>query len=206
MFSGIVQSLVPVSVFENSKNLVRLTLRLVDSSLVNGLSLGASISVDGVCLTVTRIKEQHDYTAISFDIVQETLEKTTLSSLRVDSLVNFERSLKMGDEIGGHFVSGHISTKGKIVKIEQTDFKYVATIQVSPDWAIFLMDKDYIAVDGISLTQVETSKSGLFRLHLIPETLKRTTMGRKKQGDFVNIEFNPQTQAVVTYLKSRNLS
>ncbi len=205
VFSGIVQGLVPTLSVKKIKNMMQISVGVSDLNLVRNLPLGGSVAINGVCLTVTHIEKKHDITEVFFDVIQETIEKTSLGSLSVDNSVNFERSLKMGDEIGGHMVSGHVTTTGTVEQIESIDHKTKVTIKLSPVWSKYLMDKDYIAIDGISLTLVDVKMSGFFDLHLIPETLKRTTLGSKKTGELVNIEFHPQTQTIVDFLERKNI-
>ena len=157
-----------------------------------GLEIGASVSIDGVCLTATSVSD-----TVTFDVIPETLERTTLGSLSSGSNVNVERALKFGDELGGHLLSGHIMGTAEIVAVENQDY----TIQCPPEMAEYIQEKGYIAVDGISLTIGKTSGKGGFDVHIIPETLRLTTLGSKGVGDQVNIEIDAMTQAVVETTK-----
>jgi riboflavin synthase len=158
----------------------------------DGLEIGASVSIDGVCLTATSVDE-----AVTFDIIPETLERTTLGSLSPGSSVNVERALKFGDELGGHLLSGHIMGTAEILTVENQDY----TIKCSSEMAEFIQEKGFIAVDGISLTVGVTDGQGCFDVHIIPETLRLTTLGSKGIGDLVNIEIDAMTQAVVETTK-----
>ncbi len=190
MFSGIVQQTSPVMNVEHAPGLTRLTLDLGD--LAVGLKQGASVSVSGVCLTVARIHGSQ----ITFDMMGETLEKTTLGSLKVGDHVNIERSIRAEDEIGGHRVSGHITGTGEIVKIDTPSNNRILTIHCPSAWMDFIFQKGFIALDGCSLTVVDVGDDW-FTVHLISETLSITTFGQKRVGDHINLEFDPMTQAIV---------
>ena len=157
-----------------------------------GLEVGGSVSIDGVCLTATSVGN-----SVTFDIIPETLERTTLGSLSSGSNVNVERALKFGDELGGHLLSGHIMGTAEIITAKNQDY----TIKCPTEMAEFIQEKGYIAVDGISLTIGETDGEGCFDVHIIPETLRLTTLGGKSVGDHVNIEIDAMTQAVVETTK-----
>ncbi len=157
-----------------------------------GLEIGASVSIDGVCLTATSVSD-----TVTFDVIPETLDRTTLGSLSSGSNVNVERALKFGDELGGHLLSGHIMGTAEIVAVENQDY----TIQCPSEMSEYIQEKGYIAVDGISLTVGKTSGEGEFDVHIIPETLRLTTLGSKGVGDHVNIEIDAMTQAVVETTK-----
>ncbi len=167
----------------------------IDFSTVstNGLVTGASVSVDGVCLTVVEINSS----VISFDLIPETLEKTTLGEKEVGDFVNLERALKMGDELGGHLLSGHIIGVGEIIGRTAGEEYLDLQIDCPSDVMKFVQEKGYIAIDGISLTVGEVDDGG-FALHLIPETLALTTIGHKQLGEHVNIEVDSMTQTIVS--------
>lgn len=190
MFTGIVAKLVPVVAVEKRPNLLKYAIELDD---INNLALGASIAVDGACQTVVAIQGSY----VWFDAIQETLKKTTLSDLEIGQRVNVERAARFGDEIGGHLVSGHVYGTGTIFKIEDNRF----TIQCSPHWMKYFFEKGYVAIDGVSLTLVDVHPEGYFTVHLIPETLARTTLGIKGVGSRVNIEIDSQTQTIVETLE-----
>ena len=188
MFTGIVQGTGCVqSVRRDSVVTIDVQIPSTD-----GLEIGASVSIDGVCLTATSVSD-----TVTFDVIPETLDRTTLGSLSSGSNVNVERALKFGDELGGHLLSGHIMGTAEIVAVENQDY----TIQCPPEMAEYIQEKGYIAVDGISLTIGKTSGEGGFDVHIIPETLRLTTLGSKGVGDQVNIEIDAMTQAVVETTK-----
>lgn len=189
MFSGIVQTTVPVASYLQSGDTHRLVLSFTDE-LKSGLEIGASVAIAGVCLTVVAIESEH----VSFDISSETLERTTLGSLSAGDLVNVERSIRVGDEIGGHILSGHVVTTGEIIQILDSKFY----IQIPKGLMKYVLEKGFIAVDGCSLTVVAPdAETGVFTVALIPETLERTTFGARQVGDKVNVEIDAQTQAIV---------
>ena len=193
MFTGIIKGKFPVVSIIDREGLRTFVVSL-SPELVEGLQLGASVAIDGVCFTVTSI----DGNRVSFDAMEETLRKTTIGSLKENDSVNIERSARMGDEIGGHVMSGHVSTKAEIVAIDQSENNIAMTFQVSPDWMRFIFSKGFISLDGASLTVVDADKSaGTFQVWFIPETLRLTKFGEKHIGDSVNVEIDPQTQVIV---------
>ena len=191
MFTGIVAGTGKISSI-SGEDVIRF---VIDFSSVptDGLVAGASVSVDGVCLTVVEINSPN----ISFDAIPETLEKTTLGTKRVGDNVNLERALKMGDELGGHILSGHIIGMGKISGRFEGDENLDLMIDCPGRIMKFVQEKGYIAIDGISLTIGEVTDES-FALHLIPETIALTTIGSKVVGDWVNIEVDSMTQTIVT--------
>ena len=188
MFTGIVQGTGFVHSVEGDSTLTF----SIEIPSTEGLEVGGSVSIDGVCLTATSIGER-----VTFDVIPETIQRTTLGSIKPGDRVNVERALKFGDELGGHLLSGHIMGTAEITNVEAQDY----TIRCSPDMADYIQEKGYIAVDGISLTVGETDGNGGFDVHIIPETLRLTTLGSKSEGDHVNIEIDAMTQAVVETTK-----
>ncbi len=188
MFTGIVQGIGYVQSVQRG-TVVTMGIQIPSR---DGLEIGASVSIDGVCLTATSVND-----LVTFDIIPETLERTTLGSLSNGSSVNVERALKFGDELGGHLLSGHIMGTAEIIAVENQDY----TIKCSSEMAEYIQEKGFIAVDGISLTVGVTDGQGCFDVHIIPETLRLTTLGSKGVGDLVNIEIDAMTQAVVETTK-----
>ena len=193
MFTGIVQGTAEVTAAETVEGVLRLTLRFPAGAL-DGLTRGASVSVDGVCLTAVRFDER----TARFDVIDETLRLTTLGARAVGDAVNFERAATFGAEIGGHLLSGHIIGTAAVVERAEADGNLAVTLEAPPSARRFLMEKGYIAVDGVSLTigRVER-EAGRFSLHLIPETRAVTTLDQRRPGDRVNLEVDAMTQAVV---------
>lgn len=207
MFTGIVEAQGVVTSVEKKTNLLTITVE-VPNEFVNGIKTGASVAVDGVCLTVIDISNsnpQPPTSNLSFDLMEETLQKTTFGNIEVGTKVNVERSLKAGDEIGGHIVSGHVHGVAIIKKIDEAENKRVITFEAPTELSKYIFPKGFIALDGVSLTVVDTSNSNSnsnsFSVSLIPETLERTSFGRKNIGDKVNIEVDQQTRIIVDTLE-----
>ncbi len=194
MFTGIISEYRPITDIEEKENFRRLTIDL-GSDLIQDIQIGASVSVNGTCLTVT----EFNGTQASFDVMGETLNLTTTGQLSAGDSVNIERAARQGDEIGGHQLSGHIDGMAEIVGIERPENNYVIRFSVS-DATLrqYIFNKGYIGLDGASLTIVDWDyTAGEFSVHLIPETLTRTILGQKKVGDQVNLEIDRTTQAIV---------
>lgn len=191
MFTGIVQGTAEILSIVTKEQFQTHAIRL-EEQLRQGLVPGASVAHNGCCLTVTQINGDQVY----FDLMQATLEITNLGELKVGDRVNIERAARIGDEIGGHMMSGHIMDTAEISRrIETPDncqiwFKLPDTLQK------YVLNKGFIGIDGISLTIAQVEDSS-FCVNLIPETLERTNMQWRQVGDRVNIEIDPQTQAVV---------
>lgn len=203
MFTGIVKGLGEVIEAQLAPGLLSLRVAL-PAGLGEGLQRGASVALDGVCLTATEI----DGDLVRFDAMAETLAKTTLGALRVGSRVNVERSFRYGDEVGGHLVSGHVTGTCSITAVAETPTNRTLTFQADPSWMRYLLPKGFVALDGCSLTVSDVDReNATFRVWFIPETLKITTFGHKKEGDRVNLEIDSRTQAIVDtverYLQSR---
>ena len=194
MYTGIVAGTAPVIEIEDGEIIRSLTINL-DGYLEN-LKIGASVALDGVCMTVVSIED----TLVKFDAIEETLNRTTLGRLEVGSIVNVERSLRMGDELGGHIISGHVLMVAKIIdRVERgkgTDFLIENPLEARP----YILEKGFISIDGMSLT-IGNITDESFSLHIIPETLRITTISNKKAGDYVNIEIDSRTQAVVDTIR-----
>ena len=192
MFTGITRGTFEVSRAERRDDLLRYAVKLAPE-LLEGLRAGASVSIDGVCQTVTGIAGDE----VQFDAIRETLDKTTLGALRAGCRVSVERSFRVGDEIGGHEVSGHVVGTGRVATIRDRDDVYDLEIEIPEEWLKYIQTKGFIAVDGSSLTIGEVDRRGRFWIHLIPETLRLTNLGRKRVGDRVNIELDARTVTIV---------
>ncbi len=191
MFTGIIQSTAEVVAIDKRRNFRTHTVRL-PHDLTQGIVTGASVAHNGCCLTVTKI----DGDLISFDLMQETLRLTNLGEVKMGDHVNIERAARFGDEIGGHAMSGHIITTAKVVKLNESENNYQIRLNIAPEFIRYIFTRGYIGIDGISLT-IGDVKESQFEVNLIPETLQRTTIGRYQIGDRINIEIDPQTQAIV---------
>lgn len=191
MFTGIVQGQATVTAIEKLDQFMRLQLTLPPERADN-LQLGASIAVNGTCLTVTGFEGN----SVSFDLIMETLRVTNLGLLSIGDRVNFERAARFGDEIGGHLLSGHIHDQVSIWNIERTDTNCILWFEVDPRWMKYILPKGFVALNGCSLTIGEVQENR-FNVYLIPETLSITVFGTATVGDRVNLEVDPHTQAVV---------
>lgn len=194
MFTGIVQGIATVEEVNTAPGLNTFGIRFPQGA-VDGITIGASVAINGTCLTVTR----QTSTTLYFDAMQETLRLTTLDRLNPGDEVNFERAARIGDEIGGHLLSGHIHTTASIVDILRPENNVTLWFDVPDVWARYIFPKGYIAINGASLTIGEVQENR-FNVHLIPETLRATTFGKASIGDNVNIEIDSQTQTIVDTL------
>ncbi len=181
MFTGIIESLGKVKQVKIQSNSAIIVVDI--GQLADGVSPGDSIAINGACLTAAEIKG----TEVNFDVSRETLSKTTIGDLRISDNVNIERSLRMGDKLGGHFVTGHVDDVGVINKIDSDSSQSTVWISVNEELTNMMIKKGSVAIDGISLTIVEL-KEKLFSVALIPFTLSETTLGFKNVGQKVNIE------------------
>ena len=184
MFTGIVAELGEVAGVEHHGGAARLTIR----GSTEGVALGESIAVNGVCLTVTGILGG-TFTA---DVMGETLSRSALGSLTAGAPVNLERSARLADRISGHLVQGHVDATATIISRAPAEHWDQVRISLPGPIARYVVEKGSIAVDGISLTVSALSPpahaDGWFEVCLIPETLKRTTLGTRKPGEAVNLE------------------
>lgn len=192
MFTGIVQDLVTVQTVVDQGDLTRIGLDL--GSMAHNLETGASVAVNGCCLTVTRVEQGVAY----FDVIMETLHTTSLSQIRSGDYVNVERSFHVGDEIGGHIVSGHITTTADVVERRVEGNDNVLSFSMNEQWMKYVFHKGFVALDGASLTISSVDReANQFEVSLIPETLERTTLGRVMPGERVNVEVDAQTLTTV---------
>jgi riboflavin synthase len=181
MFNGIVEELGTVAGIEDQGDAVRLTISA--ATVLSDAELGASIAVNGCCLTVATLGE-NEWTA---DVMLETLKRTSLHALSVGDQVNLERAVTPSTRLGGHIVQGHVDGVGRVVSREPSEHWEVVTISLDPELARYVVEKGSIAVDGISLTVVSVTEDA-FTVSLIPETLARTSLGFRAVGDEVNLE------------------
>ncbi|RZL35419.1 MAG: riboflavin synthase subunit alpha [Rubrivivax sp.] len=197
MFTGIVQGVARVESIDARAGLHTLALKL-PTGFDDELAIGASVSCDGVCLTVT---ERPAPDLALFDVMGQTMSLTTLGGLTVGSGLNVERAAKDGAEIGGHPLSGHVDVSARIAEIRRPDNNHVIRFAVPAPWMRYVFAKGYIGVNGCSLTVAEAQRerdgSGWFEVWLIPETLRMTTFGDKVEGDAIHLEIDRSTQVVV---------
>jgi riboflavin synthase len=181
MFTGLVEGTGTVKAVTRRGEDLQLTVRpLVDMS---DIRTGDSLSVSGVCLTVTDVKEG----ALSVDVSGESLSRSTLGYLKLGDEVNLERALRFTDRLGGHLVSGHVDGVGSLLKTERQQRSWILKIAMEAGLLRYVIEKGSIAVDGISLTVNRCEKTA-FEVNVIPETGRVTTILKKKVGDLVNIE------------------
>lgn len=195
MFSGIVDAIGQVCGAENVPG--GRTLRVRAPGYWGDVATGGSIAIDGVCLTLTRLAGEE----ATFDVIAETLRKTTLGDLRAGDRVNLQKSLSAGDRIDGHFVQGHVDAVATVARVEQSPRESIWWFSVGREAMACLAPKGSVAVDGISLT-IAAVRDGEFSVALIPTTLERTTLGAKRAGARVNIETDILARTVVHYLQS----
>ena len=199
MFTGIVSGFTSVKGVEDRGSFWSMSVDL--GRFKEDLEIGASVSIDGVCLTVVSI----DGDIVYFDIIEETLNRTTLGNVGVGDYVNVERSLRVGDELGGHILSGHVMTTANIIERVENEGSIDLLIENKDEFSDYILEKGYVAIDGMSLTIGEVSEEW-FSLHIIPETLRVTTIESKSEGDRVNIEIDSRTQAIVDTIRKMGVS
>ncbi|HEX3223722.1 MAG TPA: riboflavin synthase [Nocardioides sp.] len=198
MFTGIVEELGTVERIEQQTDAVRLTVRA--TAVLEDAALGDSIAVNGCCLTVAE-RTGETWTA---DVMAETLAKTGLGALVAGDRVNLERAVTAGTRLGGHLVQGHVDAVGHVVRREPGEHWDVVTVAMPGELAPYLVNKGSITVDGVSLTVVEAGDES-FTVSLIPETLRRTTLGFREPGDAVNLEVDVIGKYVARQLEARGV-
>ena len=192
MFTGIVQGLGEVTHIEDRDGIRHLQVRL-PSGRDQGLETGASVAINGVCLTVVGWNQQ----GVQFDVIDETLRLTNLGALDTGYLVNVERAARFGDEIGGHVLSGHIHGQAEVIEVVETEGNLAVWWHVPEGLRKYVLPKGYVSLNGCSLTVGATERDGQLSIHLIPETRELTTFGCVAVGDALNLEIDSQTQAIV---------
>ena len=190
MFSGIVQT--KSEGHESSKTDFGIKLKIISNeSFYLNIKKGDSVSVDGVCLTVTDFGKNYAF----FDVIPETLRCTNLNVINEKRIFNLERSLKFGDEVGGHLVSGHVHETGTVEEVAKGD-EYILKISFSNNLSKYLFKKGYVAINGASLT-IKDKEDNHLTVALIPETLQATNLNNLIKGDKVNLEADQQIVATV---------
>jgi riboflavin synthase len=195
MFSGIVSHKSKVLKVESFSDFVRIHIS-TPKNFNKGLKKGASVSVNGVCLT----SKDNGSKNLKFDVIEETLLKTNLKHILKGDIVNLERSIKASSEIGGHLMSGHIHFTGEVKKILDKENTKDMKISISKEYSDYILEKGYIGINGCSLTIGKIFKNQ-FNIHLIPETLKVTNLEKLEEKDLVNIEIDQTTIAIVDTVK-----
>ena len=196
MFSGIVSHTSEIQDIKKKKDYWSLCIKL-PSKFNSKLNKGASVSVNGVCLTYTGESKKY----LTFDVINETLKITNLSKLRKGSVVNLERSLKFSSEIGGHLMSGHIQTTSQVIEIKKSKNTALIKFSISSRFKDYINEKGYIGINGCSLTISKKNKAN-FCVNLIPETLAMTNLSKLRVGSLVNLELDQNTVTIVDTVKS----
>lgn len=197
MFTGIVKGKASVRGVERKPGLYTLNLQF-PPGFDEGLEIGASVAIDGVCLTVTAHKPDQAV----FDVMQESLARTTLIDLVEGDEVNVERAARDGAEIGGHPLSGHVDCTAEIVAIKTPENNKVITFRLPLEWSRYIFAKGYIAINGTSLTVSNMNRQDhCFEVWFIPETLRATTFDAKHIGQKVNVEIERATQVTVDTIR-----
>jgi len=190
MFSGIIEDIGQVKYISKKKEIIAIETSFPE------IKMGESISCSGVCLTVAKIEENVFFS----DLSPETLKKTTLSKLKVGDCINLEKSLKMGQEISGHMVFGHVDGLSKINSIKKLKDSWLFEFEANENIMKFLSDKCSIAIDGISLTVNDVSNKS-FKVAIIPHTWKNTSLKYNKVGELMNTEIDMLARYVFKALK-----
>tara|TARA_B100001105_G_C22332852_1_gene417706 strand:- start:215 stop:808 length:594 start_codon:yes stop_codon:yes gene_type:complete len=197
MFSGIIENFGKVKEFKRKGDYL---LRVSTNFKIKDIKKGSSISCNGVCLTAHTIKKNGKFVDIDFDISKETIKRTNLSCLKKGSLINLEKSLRVGDEISGHFVFGHIDCTSKLLKINKINDSHEITLKIPKEIKKFIVNKCSVSLNGVSLTVNEVSNR-TFSVNLVPYTWKNTTFLLIKEGEIINVEVDMLARYVTQHLK-----
>ncbi len=201
MFTGLVQAVGRIESVEEQPFGLRLSVSARDWS--TGFEPGESISISGVCLTVAHALESPPLCTLDFDVVRETLAKTTLARLTQGSHVNLERACRADTLLGGHLVQGHVDGLARVVEVQNDPHDWRLVLQPPPHVMEFLAPKGSVAIEGVSLTIAEISPAhSRLTIALIPTTLDKTTLATLREGDHVNIEADCVAKQVVWWLKN----
>jgi riboflavin synthase len=204
MFTGLVSDVGRVAAVEDSNGLRR--LRVESAHPVSSLQMGASVMHSGVCLTLVEFGERPGGSWWMVEAIPETLSRTSLGQLRVGSRTNLELSLKIGDELGGHLVYGHVDGLGRIVSITQVGESRVIRVGIPAQLSKYFAEKGSVTLDGVSLTVSAVHGKGedaWFEVSLIPHTLAVTTLGELQAGAYVNVEVDMLARYVARMLELR---
>jgi len=182
MFTGIIEDLGTIKAIEKRSGLLRLRIK---SKIFQSEKIGDSIAVNGICLTIADLKTD----VADFDVMAETVKKSIFDYFKITDKVNLERALKVGDRLGGHFVTGHVDCTGRIIEKRNVSGNCYVRVEIPRETSKFIVQKGSIALDGISLT-IAGVEINNFTVHLIPHTIKTTTLAFKNTGDRINLEFD----------------
>jgi riboflavin synthase len=203
MFTGIVEEAGVIEKITPAKKSIALTVRATICG--HGLKIGASVAVNGCCLTAVKITKRGGAKLIQFELLQESWRRTNFQFARAGSLVNLERSLRADGKLGGHFVTGHVDGLGKIIRWERAGKDHVLDIAAPADVMRYVVHKGSISVDGISLTVAPVSKKS-FRIWIIPHTFEVTALRERNVGDAVNLEADLLGKYVEKFISARGKS
>lgn len=195
MFTGLIEEVGRISAVSTVQN--GRSLKIVSRDVISDLKSGDSVSVDGICLTVTELEKR----SFSVDLVKETLQRSTLGELKVQDEVNLERPLKLGQRIGGHFVQGHVDAVGQIAGLSPEGNMLWMTVEYPQDLRRYIVQKGSITIDGISLTVAEKNPESI-AIAIIPHTFEHTGLRNKKINDLVNIEVDMMAKYVESCLQN----
>jgi riboflavin synthase len=201
MFTGIVEETGVVEQVKPATKSIELTVRL--RKCAPGLTIGASLAINGCCLTAVKVARRGKLKSARFDLLKETWQRTNLQFVRPGSLVNLERPLRADGNLGGHFVTGHVDGLGRITRWERSGQDHVLDIAAPDEVMRYVVFKGSIAVDGISLTVAAVQKKG-FRIWIIPHTYEITALRERKVGDHVNLEADLLGKYVEKFLAGRD--
>ncbi|NRA62431.1 MAG: riboflavin synthase subunit alpha [Psychrobium sp.] len=191
MFTGIIQAIVAIKAIDKQPGLWRFAMDF-PLALRENLPHGASVAHNGVCLTVSA----QESGIVCFDVMQETLSVTNLANCQAGDMLNVERAMRYGDEVGGHILSGHVQFNAKLIERESNAQNSRLRFECADKWMKYILEKGFIAIDGASLTLGKTGRNW-FEVYLIPETRSLTTLDSKAINSVYNIEIDSQTQAIV---------
>ena len=183
MFTGLVEEVGSLLAIRSTEGAPR--LQIAAAQIATGICIGDSVAVNGCCLTVSA----HDGDHLAFDLLEETLDRTNLKTLRRESPVNLERALTADGRLGGHFVQGHIDCAARIISFEQTGDDHRLEVELPAQFARYVACKGSVALNGISFTVAEVSPES-FAVWVIPHTKRQTNLASAKPGDLINVEFD----------------
>ncbi len=183
MFTGIIESLGVIKKLRKSQKSMQISIEVQNVDILDDVKIGDSVATNGVCLTVTHLNGN----VFEANVMNETVNVTSLHSLKVDGSVNLERALKVSDRLGGHIVSGHVDGIGTVSNIQKNDIAYIFTIKAGDELLRYMIKRGSITIDGISLTIIEVTDRD-FSVSIIPHTAQQTTFLNKRVGDIVNLE------------------
>ncbi|MCF8233109.1 MAG: riboflavin synthase [Bacteroidales bacterium] len=196
MFTGIIEDIGRVETVKSGVNSAE--LRISSKVIPQDLKTGDSVSINGVCLTVTA----YDVSGFTVEAVPETMTRSNLGNLHAGTPVNLERALRVGDRMGGHMMSGHVDSKGIIQSIDKEENAVWYTVSLANDFIRYLIPKGSVGIDGISLTVVDVSEDS-FTVSVIPHTLQETTLAYRSKGEEVNIECDMTAKYIERFLAFR---